>query len=69
VRHGPEEEKKKFTMGAEARAVLILAIAAAVAKVVGANIAVVASRVAALLRIVLTMGLSVFRKRLETGML
>lgn len=49
--------------------VLILAISAGVAKAIGVNIVVIAALVAALLRIMVLMGISVFCKNYEIGFL
>ncbi len=49
--------------------VIVIAIAAAVSKGIGANIVVVASLVAALLRLAMKMGVAVFCKKFKTGLL
>jgi len=49
--------------------VIVIAIAAAVSKGIGANIVVVASLVAALLRFAMKMGVAVFCKKFKTGLL
>jgi hypothetical protein len=60
--------KKEVSAIRHSADVLILAIAAAVAKALEVNIVVIAAMVAALLRMVLSMGVSVFCKRSEAGL-
>jgi hypothetical protein len=61
--------KKEVSVLRHSGDVIIISIAAAVANKLGVNIVIVASLVAALLRMALKMGASVFCKRFESGLL
>lgn len=61
--------KKELSVLGHSGDVIIISIAAAVANTLGVNIVIVASLVAALLRMALKMGVRVFCKRLESGLL
>ena len=60
--------KKEVSVMKNSVDVLILAIAAAVAKAIGANIVVVAALVASLMRFVMSVGISVFCEKSKSGL-